>query len=304
MPAIRCLFATLLVAIVVAPAQAQRKSRAAGVPHTFTLTFKLTSAGTSRNVKLKVAVPQSIDGWQTIEKIRYSRQPASVKTKGDGRYAEFVFDQLRKTETLTITIDAKLQQPDWTTLSRRRKRKLPAPDKSFTQPEKYIESDDATIKSIAAKIPGRTRLARVQGIMRYVANRLRKVSYDPKDHGAAWALKGGKGDCTEYADLFVALCRAKGIPARCVEGFLNYIPRNDTAKHNWAEVFFDGVGWVAFDPLHVDLRIAAPLKLKAHYLRLTGKRYDSELDGYHFFSYRYSNDKVTVRDSFAVKKGR
>ncbi len=34
--------------------------------------------------------------------------------------------------------------------------------------------------------------------------------------GALWAAQFGKGDCEEYTSLFIALCRANGIPARAV----------------------------------------------------------------------------------------
>ena len=63
---------------------------------------------------------------------------------------------------------------------------------------------------------------------------------------ALGVLKKKAGDCSEHAVLFVALCRAAGIPARQVFG-LGYWPRmNGFGSHAWAEVY---VGrWVAVDP--------------------------------------------------------
>ena len=63
---------------------------------------------------------------------------------------------------------------------------------------------------------------------------------------ALGVLKRMEGDCSEHTALFVALCRAAGIPARQVVG----IGYSDEIKafgyHAWAEVY---VGrWVAMDP--------------------------------------------------------
>jgi transglutaminase-like putative cysteine protease len=56
-----------------------------------------------------------------------------------------------------------------------------------------------------------------------------------------------KGDCTEHALLFVALCRAAGLPARRVSGLVYAGPAERSfGMHAWAEVY---VGqWVDVDP--------------------------------------------------------
>ena len=68
--------------------------------------------------------------------------------------------------------------------------------------------------------------------------------------GAAEILRSPKprGDCTEHARLFVALCRTAGIPARTVEG-LAWMGDDAGAFgwHQWAEVALQGK-WVAMDP--------------------------------------------------------
>ncbi len=62
--------------------------------------------------------------------------------------------------------------------------------------------------------------------------------------------------CTEYADLFIALSRAAGIPARLVEGYAYSENKEDTplmkgALHAWVEVYVptsDGGQWIQIDP--------------------------------------------------------
>jgi hypothetical protein len=75
--------------------------------------------------------------------------------------------------------------------------------------------------------------------------------YNPSSAGAVSALLKGGGDCTEYSDLFVALCRAKGMPARTIEGYTtDTAPDKIMLGHNWSEVFFDNYGWVPFDTIY------------------------------------------------------
>ena len=67
-------------------------------------------------------------------------------------------------------------------------------------------------------------------------------------------LESKKGYCSYYATAFVLLARAEGFPARYVEGFC--VPMNKEKKvtvyanmaHAWPEVYFDGIGWIPFEP--------------------------------------------------------
>lgn len=73
------------------------------------------------------------------------------------------------------------------------------------------------------------------------------------DKGALFALKNRVGDCAEFSRLFIALCRASGIPARLVRGFSHYDPQNmkkksDAERHAWSEFFISNYGWLPVDP--------------------------------------------------------
>ena len=65
-----------------------------------------------------------------------------------------------------------------------------------------------------------------------------------------------RGYCDYYASTMVVLARAVGIPARLAVGYIGgtYDEENDyyvvTADqaHSWAEIYFDGYGWVTFEP--------------------------------------------------------
>lgn len=67
-------------------------------------------------------------------------------------------------------------------------------------------------------------------------------------------LESREGYCTYFATAFVLLARAEGLPARYVQGFC--VPVSNQAEtlvyadmaHAWPEVYFEGVGWIPFEP--------------------------------------------------------
>ena len=62
-----------------------------------------------------------------------------------------------------------------------------------------------------------------------------------------------EGTCGSFSSAFVLLARAIGLPARVVSGWaIGQTPNEQTITsaqaHQWAEVAFDGPGWITFDP--------------------------------------------------------
>ncbi|MBL7077207.1 MAG: hypothetical protein ISS31_07035 [Kiritimatiellae bacterium] len=80
------------------------------------------------------------------------------------------------------------------------------------------------------------------------------------DVDAGWSdavtvLQQGYASCSGYAYSMIALCRARGIPARFAGGSecRSFEAGSlDTLHHRWVEVFIPGYGWVPFDPTHDD----------------------------------------------------
>lgn len=60
-----------------------------------------------------------------------------------------------------------------------------------------------------------------------------------------YVIDNHHGDCGQVTLLFLTLCRAKGIPGHFESGFMMH-PGN-TNLHDWAEIYFEGVGWVPVD---------------------------------------------------------
>ncbi|UCF90965.1 MAG: transglutaminase domain-containing protein, partial [Desulfobacterales bacterium] len=121
--------------------------------------------------------------------------------------------------------------------------------------QKYIESEHPDIKRLARKLNGSDPSEVIDQILHWVKANVRYSGYSSKDRGALYALKNRKGDCTEYMDLFVALCRANGVPARPVGGYIcpENTVLNTKSYHNWAE-FYEGGIWHIADPQNHVLR--------------------------------------------------
>lgn len=69
---------------------------------------------------------------------------------------------------------------------------------------------------------------------------------------AAEALALGAGVCQDQAHVFIAACRAAGLPARYVSGYFHSPQARHLASHAWADVCID-VGerrWLAIDITH------------------------------------------------------
>ena len=67
-------------------------------------------------------------------------------------------------------------------------------------------------------------------------------------------LERGNGSCSEYTFVYIAMCRAAGLPARYAGSI---VVRNDDASfdevfHRWVEVYLPGYGWIPIDPSRGD----------------------------------------------------
>ena len=69
----------------------------------------------------------------------------------------------------------------------------------------------------------------------------------------AEALASRRGVCQDFANVMIALCRSRGIPARYVSGYFYNGKTEDCeieASHAWVELFVPGYGWKGYDPTH------------------------------------------------------
>ncbi|MBU1203925.1 MAG: transglutaminase-like domain-containing protein [Nanoarchaeota archaeon] len=131
-------------------------------------------------------------------------------------------------------------------------RSYPDDVKVYLKPTNLINSDDEEIKRTASGI--------VEGVDDFYVAVHKLASWVNENinytagpstleysKDSKWVLKNKVGVCDELTNLFVAMVRSVGIPARFVSGVAYSNQIGDFGTHAWAEVYFPGFGWVSFD---------------------------------------------------------
>lgn len=123
----------------------------------------------------------------------------------------------------------------------------------YLRPAEGLIRVSPRVQALADALAGATRdpMAALRAFWAFMMDRLRggMVQYDqaPADAACDWVLEHGWFDCQLGSALLVALCRARGVPARIVSGHVLY-PLAPT-NHFWTEAWIDGLGWAPFDLL-------------------------------------------------------
>lgn len=117
------------------------------------------------------------------------------------------------------------------------------------------------IRALAAEIvaPASTPYEQARLLEAY----LRTLTYDldvprvgeDRDLVDAFLFDIRRGYCDYFASAFVVMARSVGLPARLAVGYASGTEVSpgqwvvtEADAHSWPEVFFDGVGWVPFEP--------------------------------------------------------
>ena len=158
--------------------------------------------------------------------------------------------------------------------------------------EKYIEAGNPLIKAQALTLKAQSPIQTSENIYQWVANHVTYSGFSGKDRGALYAFKSRKGDCTEFMYLFVALCRANQIPARCMGGYI--CRQNEILKpggyHNWAEIYENGT-WQPVDP---QKRVFKENPSQFIAMRIFGDTVGNPMEDYHRFRFEGEGLKVLM----------
>lgn len=274
----------------------------------FDLCYQFSVPGDTARIRFITLLPGTIPGKQNILSVNYSRKPSRIFSRNGNHYAEFIFVEPRKRFEVKINVKAELFRYDLSLARMKREKGLSkgAALDEFLKRERYIEKDHSQIQRIAKGIKGRDEIDTVKKIYEYVIDNMEYAGLSRKELGAVKAAQEKKGDCSEYSELFVALCRAKDIPARVATGYLVRFD-NVPPKHHWAEVYLQKHGWVPFDPTSGDVessvvRNRAFETMKPVYVYLSHIHNDRALYNNHYYSYMYRGDKATLKDSVEFKR--
>jgi len=102
------------------------------------------------------------------------------------------------------------------------------------------------VRDFGDGIAGKSTISLLYQISHRIHAHLKYVT-QKGEFGAKYAVLNKQGDCTEFAALFVALCRQKGIPARLVAGFKRDLSnRGQWIRHAWSEFQHNNL-WIPCD---------------------------------------------------------
>lgn len=125
----------------------------------------------------------------------------------------------------------------------------PIPAEHFTSPTRLTEADESLTAFANSVAPLNSATAILDAAAR-VTERVRyEAGVTDVTHTAADALAMGRGVCQDHAHVMIALCRARGVPARYVSGYIDPGDVPEMASHAWVDVWLDH-GWVTVDVTH------------------------------------------------------
>ncbi len=211
------------------------------VRYSFTLrnTANLPAAG--NNLWLFAPVPES--ATQRCSRLTVEQPHAILRDEAGNQFIQLLGAALPPFGSRVVQVDAAL-------MLQAEPRAVPlGPRDRWLSPEKFIESDHPQIRQLAFELSVPDRLRTAERLFAWVSSRMRYSGSIGPRRGALHAIATRAGDCTEFADLFTALCRAAGIPARTVSGFVSRESAVLQAHelHNWSEFYHRGT-WHLADP--------------------------------------------------------
>jgi hypothetical protein len=277
------------------------KKQQAAASVKFTINYRLSVEGSPSWVKLTALVPRSMEARQDVLGIDYSIPPRRIFDVGGRRYAEFYIENPARDVEVTIAARLDLHNYDLSSAVQGGGG-LPAGGLAdYLAPETNLESDCPEVVRRAAGIAnGGSDVQTARRIFDYVSRTLRYAGYVPADLGVQQVLARQTGDCSDFTDVFVTLCRAKGIPARTIDGYLiNY--GNDVPLHTWSEIYTEAYGWVPVDPLLASLSKVSFERLRPEYIYLSDVRNDPVLANYHFYVSSHAGGRVSIKESYSVE---
>ncbi len=246
------LFCTLLL-----PAAALAAKESSG---TITMEFDLSDHDPGQVAQLWIPYPLS-DENQLITDIRVSGDYARSAVYSDQVYSTPIlyarWEPGTRSRKLTLSFHVVRREVV--------RRDFPAREGAWNRADfaRYLAPTslgpvNGKVKELADRITrGRTTvLARARAIYDWICDNMYR---DPKTRGCGAGnvcalLKRPGGKCTDIHSVFVALCRAAGVPAREIFGIRQGkkdVQDITTWQHCWAEFYLPGYGWVPVDPADV-----------------------------------------------------
>ena len=251
-----CLSVLLAFLLFHAPAVLFAKSQSG----TITMEFDLSSQPNEKDTRLWIPYPIS-DEDQLITEIHVTGDYAESGVYTDQKYSTPIlyakWDKGAASRKLTFSFHVERQEVVRRDFPQKEKAWNPEDFTMYLQPTS-LGPINGQVKDLADTITkGKTSVAtKTKAIYDWVVENMHR---DPETIGcgkgdvcALLAAPGGK--CTDIHSVFIALCRAAGVPAREIFGIRQGkepVVDITTWQHCWAEFYLPGYGWVPVDPADV-----------------------------------------------------
>ncbi len=213
--------------------------------------------GVVKDIDIYLAVPENLPNQELLSEIEYFPQPTDFLTdKWGQKVAHYRFQDVASGKSVLagMKVKAKLYQVRYfifpekvgelKEIPKEITQKFLADDTKFSINDPFIQS------STKAAVGDETNpywIAR--RIFNYIIDR---IEYERVGgwNIAPTVLERGTGSCSEYSFVYIAMCRAAGLPARYVG---SVVIRGDDASddevfHRWVEVYLPNYGWIPVDP--------------------------------------------------------
>jgi transglutaminase-like putative cysteine protease/streptogramin lyase len=245
---------------------------------TYTNQIRNYGPGELLDVEIYMAVPHDRDNQKVVGEITYDPKPDELR---DDRWGQ-------KTAVWTYSTLAagQVAEPSMTTECRLYNityfvypeqvgslDQIPKDikDRYLVNDTKFWTDDEFMQKSVKAAVGGaQNPYWMARNIYRYIMDHM---FYELAGgwNIAPTVLERGSGSCSEYSFVFIAMCRAAGIPARYVG---SVAVRGDDAStddvfHRWCEIYLPNVGWFPVDPSGGDQ--ASPERQAAYFGSLANR---------------------------------
>jgi len=215
----------------------------------------------------KVAFPPDIKNYQSMSYKKISPSPEKTKTDKDGNVIAYYFLKPKNKLEIEIIGTARLYGRQIDPNLGGGFEKIPDNlKKIYTKEQKYWETKSKYIQQIAQELKDEN-LNVVQNAERVYEFVIQNLSYDYEAQNKGMVERKGAKEaivqkenstCMEFADLFIAISRAIGIPAREVNGYafasegenkpISINLNGGDYLHSWAEFYDPNYGWVQVDP--------------------------------------------------------
>lgn len=223
----------------------------------FTHQVRNYGPGELTSLDIYIALPKDLPFQKLLDTLEFNPQPIDFPSdQWDQKTAHYHFENVPAGEFVTVSMTARVELY--------KTRFFIFPEKTGTLDDipksikdMYLNDDtkywveDSYIQETARKVVGDE--TNPYWIARKLFNHvIDNIEYERVGgwNVAPTVLKRGTGSCSEYSFVYIALCRAAGLPARYAG---SVVIRGDDAStddvfHRWVEVYFPNYGWIPIDP--------------------------------------------------------